>query len=88
MAPVGEVQPLKVRVLAGRRVTFVLEGSAVPRLFVPQLIDFWRAGQFPFDQMIETYGFDAINSAEADSLSGKTIKPVLVMNPSTVGVRQ
>ncbi|RQO46852.1 alcohol dehydrogenase [Rhodococcus sp. KBW08] len=74
--------------LAGRKVTFVLEGSAVPRLFVPQLIGFWRAGQFPFDRMIETYGFDAINSAEADSLSGKTIKPVLVMNPSTVGVVQ
>lgn len=64
--------------LAGRRLTFVLEGSAVPRVFLPQLIRSWRDGRFPFDKLIHTYPLADINTAEADSLSGKTIKPVLI----------
>lgn len=64
--------------LIGRKVTFVLEGSAVPRVFVPQLIRFWQEGRFPFDKLIRTYPLADINAAEADSLSGKTIKPVLI----------
>jgi aryl-alcohol dehydrogenase len=64
--------------LSGRRVTFVLEGSAVPQVFLPQLIRYWRAGLFPFDRLVRTYPLAEINAAEADSLSGATIKPVLL----------
>ncbi|MFI7498965.1 NAD(P)-dependent alcohol dehydrogenase [Streptomyces sp. NPDC049687] len=64
--------------LAGRKVTFVLEGGAVPRVFLPQLIRFWREGRFPFDRLVRTYPLAEINAAEADSLSGRTIKPVLI----------
>jgi aryl-alcohol dehydrogenase len=65
-------------VLAGRKVTYVYEGAAVPQLFLPRLIRFWREGRFPFDRLIRTYPLSEINAAEADSLSGETIKPVLV----------
>jgi aryl-alcohol dehydrogenase len=64
--------------LAGRTVTFVLEGSSVPKVFLPRLIEFWRDGRFPFDRLIRTYPLNDIDTAERDSLSGATIKPVLL----------
>lgn len=63
--------------LAGRTVRYILEGDAVPQLFIPRLIDLWREGRFPFDRLIRTYPLTAINEAERDSLNGSTIKPVL-----------
>lgn len=65
--------------LTGRTITFALEGGAIPQVLLPQLVDFWRAGVFPFDKLVATYSLDQINQAEADTLSGKTIKPVLLM---------
>ncbi|MYU20471.1 NAD(P)-dependent alcohol dehydrogenase [Streptomyces sp. SID8352] len=55
----------------------VIEGSSVPQVFIPQLIDLWKQGRFPFDSLIKKYPFDRINEAFADSGSGATIKPVL-----------
>lgn len=66
--------------LAGRSVSYVLEGSAVPQLFIPELISYWQRGLFPFDKLVRTYALEDINQAEADSLSGATIKPVLVVS--------
>lgn len=66
--------------LAGRSVTYVLEGSAVPQLFIPELISYWQRGLFPFDKLVRTYSLDDINQAEADSLSGATIKPVMLVS--------
>ncbi|WP_218652406.1 NAD(P)-dependent alcohol dehydrogenase [Paenarthrobacter nitroguajacolicus] len=64
--------------LAGREVTYVLEGAAVPQLFIPRLIEMWRSGSLPFDKLIRTYRLSEINLAERDSLSGATVKPVLL----------
>lgn len=68
--------------LIGRRLTFVYEGSAIPQLFIPQLIDFHRRGLFPFDRLITEYAFDDIDQAEADSKSGVAVKPVLIIDPT------
>lgn len=59
-------------------VTGVIEGDAVPQIFVPMLIDLYRSGRFPFDELVTTYPFDSINEAFADSASGVTLKPVVV----------
>jgi aryl-alcohol dehydrogenase len=72
---------LDITTLVGRSVTLILEGDAVPQLFIPALIRLWQAGRFPFDRLIRTYPLNAINDAERDSASGETIKPVLL--PST-----
>lgn len=64
--------------LKGIKVSMVIEGDAVPRLFIPKLIDLHSKGLFPFDKLIKTYAFEDIGEAFADSESGKTIKPVLV----------
>ncbi|GAA3669290.1 NAD(P)-dependent alcohol dehydrogenase [Microbacterium marinilacus] len=62
----------------GIRITWVVEGDAVPQLFIPELIALHRAGQFPYDRLVKTYPFDDIATAFADSESGEVLKPVVV----------
>ncbi len=61
----------------GRKTVSVVEGDAVPQLFIPKLISLYREGLFPFDRLIKFYRFREINRAIADSRRGDTIKPVL-----------
>ena len=64
----------------GRKTISVIQGDAVPQHFIPQLIDFYRQGKFPFDRLIRFYDFKEINQAIADAKKGETIKPVLRIN--------
>jgi aryl-alcohol dehydrogenase len=57
----------------------IIEGDAVPQVFIPQLVELWRQGRFPFDQLITRYPFAAINDAFADSEHGRAVKPVLLL---------
>ena len=61
----------------GKSMIGVIEGDSVPRVFIPQLIAYFKAGQFPFDKLVRYYEFDQIDQAFEDSASGKTIKPIL-----------
>ncbi|MFI0901746.1 NAD(P)-dependent alcohol dehydrogenase [Streptomyces sp. NPDC020983] len=62
----------------GRRISHICEGDAVPGLLVPRLIGLWRAGLFPFDELIRTYPLGAVNEAERDCDAGRVVKPVLI----------
>jgi aryl-alcohol dehydrogenase len=64
---------------AGRVVRGIVEGDSVPDIFIPRLIDLWRQGRFPVEQLMETYDFDAIDEAVADAENGRTVKAVLSM---------
>lgn len=64
----------------GKKVLAVVEGDAVPQLFIPKLIKLYQSGKFPFDRLLKFYDFKDINRAMKDSLRGKTIKPVLCMS--------
>ncbi|MET7722499.1 NAD(P)-dependent alcohol dehydrogenase [Streptomyces mirabilis] len=64
--------------LAGRTLTFSLEGNSVPQLFLPKLLRFWERGLFPFEKLVRTYSLDDINQAESDAIAGTTVKPVLL----------
>jgi aryl-alcohol dehydrogenase len=55
----------------------VVEGDSVPDVFIPQLIDLYRDGRFPFDRLVKFYGFDQINEAATDSENGITLKPII-----------
>lgn len=59
------------------RIVGVQEGDSNYPLFLPTLIKFYKDGLFPFDKMIKFYDFCDIEQAFEDSLSGKTIKPVI-----------
>jgi aryl-alcohol dehydrogenase len=61
----------------GWRLQMIIEGDAVPQTFIPQLIELWRQGRFPFDRLVTAYDFADIEQAFADSAAGRTIKPVL-----------
>jgi len=65
------------RFMRGCTLHGVMEGDSDPRRFIPDLIAHWRAGDFPFDRMIEFYPFEELPRAIAEMASGRAIKPVL-----------
>jgi aryl-alcohol dehydrogenase len=62
----------------GRTVVGIIEGDAVPQRFIPQLVDLWRQGRFPFDRLIGKFPLAKIDEAERASLAGEVVKPVLL----------
>lgn len=64
-------------IMNGRTVRGIIEGDAIPELFIPQLIELYRQDKFPFDRMITFYPFEDINKAVEDMEKGRVIKPVL-----------
>ncbi len=63
--------------VVGKRALWVLEGDADPKELIPRLLGLWQEGRFPFDRLIEEFPLSAIDEAEAASLSGRVVKPVL-----------
>lgn len=55
----------------------VLMGDSVPQI---ELIEFYKLRMFDFDKAEKFYDFEDINQANADSISGKTIKPALIID--------
>ena len=55
----------------------VVEGNSVPDVVIPQLLDLYMQGRFPFDRLVRFYDFDQINQAAADAESGAAIKPII-----------
>jgi aryl-alcohol dehydrogenase len=68
--------------LQGQIVQGFTEGNSVPDLFIPQMIDLYAQGRFPFDKLIRLYPFDQINKATEDLHAGSIIKAVLEMEVS------
>ncbi len=64
-------------IMNGRTVRGIIEGDAIPALFIPKLIELYSQGRFPFDRMITFYPFEEINQAVEDMEHGRVIKPVL-----------
>ena len=63
----------------GRRLMGIVEGESNPDVFIPELVELYARGLFPFDKLVTFYPFDEINAAIHDSESGKTIKPIVRM---------
>jgi aryl-alcohol dehydrogenase len=66
--------------IPGKTIRGIVEGDSIPQIFIPQLIEFFLQGRFPFDRLVRFYDFENINEAVADAASGRTIKPVLKMS--------
>ncbi len=64
-------------IMNGRIVRGIIEGDAVPDLFIPKLIELYKQGKFPYDELITFYPFNDIHLAVADMEQGRVIKPVL-----------
>jgi len=61
----------------GKRIMGILEGDAVPDVFIPYLLELHAQGRFPFDKMVKFYPLREINRAFRDSDRGRTIKPII-----------
>ena len=61
----------------GKTMVGVIEGNSVPRVFIPELVNYYKDGKFPFDRLVKFYEFEQINEAFEDSKNGTTIKPIL-----------
>lgn len=79
-AAAGTTVPFEIgeSLLKGWTFKTVIEGSSVPQVFIPHLVELGQQGRFPFAELVRTYEFEAINEAFADPADGTTIKPVVV----------
>jgi aryl-alcohol dehydrogenase len=65
--------------VTGRKIIGIVEGNAEPRTFIPELIQYYNEGRFPFDRLIDFFPFEELNQAIEAQESGKSIKPVVRM---------
>lgn len=65
--------------MPGLKFRGIIEGNSMPKKFIPELIDHYLAGNFPFDKLVTFYDFDEIEKAIHDSEAGETVKPILRM---------
>lgn len=63
--------------LNGRTIRGIVEGDSVPQRFIPQLVELYSQGRFPFDKLVKFYPVEQINEAAEDSTRGVTLKPIL-----------
>jgi aryl-alcohol dehydrogenase len=61
----------------GRNIKGIIMGHCVPDVFIPQLIELYKLGRFPFDKMLKFYSMDQINQGVEDSLKGTALKAVI-----------
>jgi aryl-alcohol dehydrogenase len=52
-------------------------GEADAKTFLPKLIEWHQAGEFPVELLMKVYPYEELNAAISDSLNGDTIKAVL-----------
>lgn len=62
----------------GKRLMSSLEGDSDPQVMVPRMIGMRAEGVLDLDPLVTTYDFADINTAVADVLAAKVVKPVLV----------
>ncbi len=67
----------------GRKSLSIIQGDADPQVFIPRMIGLYREGRFPFDRLEKAYKISEINRAIVDSMRGRTIKPVLLIDRQT-----
>lgn len=79
VAPTPKMEVDNAMFTMGRSIQYVVEGDSVPDIFIPQLIDLYKKGLFPFDKLIKFYNLDEINQAVEDSEKGVTLKAIIRM---------
>jgi aryl-alcohol dehydrogenase len=83
-APAGTTAAIDMNRLlnGGRRVRGIAQGDSMPQVFIPKLVELYRAGRLPLEKIVKTYEMADINQAFEDAARGEAIKPVLTMPAS------
>lgn len=79
ITPKMEIDMFADLMAEGKTLRGVIEGEAIPKVFIPQLIEYYKQGRFPVNKIMKFYRFDEINEAFRDSNEGKCIKAVVRM---------
>lgn len=67
--------------LPGKSLRGVIQGDSVSKEFIPQLIEYWQRGEFPFDKLITQYnGIEHIETAANAMSRGEIIKPIVILD--------
>ncbi len=78
VSPLGTEFSLDMNVvLFGRTVRGIIEGDSIPDIFIPQLVELWKQGRFPFDKLIKFYPLSELNKAVEDTERGDVLKAVV-----------
>lgn len=64
--------------IGGRTYRGTHQGDAVPGVFLPEMIDLWKKGLFPFDALVTRYGFEDVPKALVDLKEGRCVKALFV----------
>ena len=79
VAPLGTEVALDLNsILFGRNVRGIIEGDSIPDVFIPQLVDLWSQGRFPFDRLVRKYPLSQINEAVHASERGEVLKAIVI----------
>lgn len=78
--PSGWAPPMTALAFGGRSLRGIVQGDALPRTAIPEMIGHWRSGRLPIDKLVRRYAFADIGQAFADAHSGAALKPVLMMD--------
>ncbi|AHY48262.1 Zn-dependent alcohol dehydrogenases class III (plasmid) [Rubrobacter radiotolerans] len=70
---------ISTMLLFGHRIQGIIEGDAIPDVFIPKLLELYVQGRFPFDKLVKFYELEEINQAAHDSESGEVLKAILKM---------
>ena len=65
------------RLAIGQTLQGIIQGDAVSALIIPELVELYRSGRFPFERLLSFYDFADINRAFEDVGEGRAIKAVL-----------
>lgn len=76
-AGTGEATISMNALLRGRTLRGATEGDSVTHRFIPQLIEWWRAGRFPFERLVQYFDLADINAAVDACASGAVVKPIV-----------
>ncbi len=86
VAPLGTQISLDMNgILFGRSVRGIIEGDSIPDIFIPQLVELWRQGRFPFHRLIRKYPLSKIEDAARASEAGEVLKAVLIPDSKSPG---
>ena len=64
--------------MGGKKLIGCTEGNAIPREFIPKMIEWHSKGQFPIEELQKVYKVEDFAQALADMKAGTVVKPILV----------
>ncbi|MDH6135575.1 aryl-alcohol dehydrogenase [Kitasatospora sp. MAA4] len=64
----------------GPRIVGINQGASLPQRFLPALVELYRSGRLPVDELVRTFPFEQIEQAAREARSGRAVKPVLLID--------